>query len=47
VAGEGKEGLRKAQCGDYDVIVLDFDVAGMDGLSLLKRLRADGRNTHV
>ena len=47
VVGEGKEGLRKAQCGDYDVIVLDLMLPGMDGLSLLKRLRADGRNTHV
>jgi DNA-binding response OmpR family regulator len=47
VAGEGKEGLRKALCGDYDVIVLDLMLPGMDGLSLLKRLRADGRNTHV
>jgi DNA-binding response OmpR family regulator len=47
VAGEGKEGLRKAQCSDYDVIVLDLMLPGLDGLSLLKRLRGEGMNTHV
>jgi DNA-binding response OmpR family regulator len=47
VAGEGKEGFRKAQCGDYDVIVLDLMLPGMDGLSLLRRLREEGKNMHV
>jgi DNA-binding response OmpR family regulator len=47
VVGEGKEGLQKAQIGDYDVIVLDLMLPGMDGLTLLKRLREEGKNTHV
>jgi DNA-binding response OmpR family regulator len=32
---------------DYDVIILDLMLPGMDGLSLLKKLRAEGRQNHV
>ena len=45
--GDGKEGLWMAQSNDYDVIVLDLMLPGLDGLSILKRLRAGGRDTHV
>jgi two-component system OmpR family response regulator len=38
-AGEGREGLFKAQGSDYDAIVLDLMLPGMDGWSLLKELR--------
>jgi DNA-binding response OmpR family regulator len=47
VIGDGKDGFRKAQTGDYDVVVLYLMLPGMDGLTLLKRLREDGTNTHV
>ncbi len=47
VVGDGKEGLRWATACDYDVIVLDLMLPGLDGLSVLKRLRDEGRNTHV
>jgi DNA-binding response OmpR family regulator len=47
VAGNGPEGLWYAQSNDYDVIVLDVMLPGMDGLSVLRRLRDGGRNTHV
>ena len=47
VTGDGSEGLWLAEAGDYDVIVLDIMLPGLDGLSLLRRLRAGGRNTHV
>jgi len=45
--GDGQEGLWYAMGNDYDVIILDLMLPGMDGLSLLKRLRAEGRQNHV
>ncbi len=47
VAGNGPEGLWYAQSNDYDVIVLDVMLPGLDGLSVLRTLRNEGRNTHV
>ncbi len=38
-AGDGPEGLAKAQSGRFDLIVLDIGLPGMDGLQLCKRLR--------
>lgn len=45
--GDGDEGLWYALGEDYDAIVLDLMLPGLDGLSLLQRLRAEGRQTHV
>lgn len=45
--GDGAEGLWYAQGNDYDVIILDLMLPGMDGLSILKKLRAEGRQSHV
>ncbi len=47
VVGDGKDGLRLAQSADYDVIVLDLMIPGLDGLSVLRRLREEGQNTQV
>jgi DNA-binding response OmpR family regulator len=47
VTGDGEEGLWYATSNDYDVVVLDLMLPGMDGLSILKRLRVEGRPTHV
>jgi DNA-binding response OmpR family regulator len=47
VAGDGMTGLRSAEGNDYDVIVLDLMLPALDGLSLLRRLRAAGRQAHV
>jgi DNA-binding response OmpR family regulator len=44
---DGKEGLWLAQSNDYDVIVLDIMLPGLDGLSLLQKLRKQGKATHV
>ncbi|MEL6450441.1 MAG: response regulator transcription factor [Pseudomonadota bacterium] len=38
-AGDGAEGLRKAQSGRYDLIVLDIGLPEMDGLALCRALR--------
>jgi len=45
LAMDGEEGLRLALEGNHDVWVIDRMLPGRDGLSLLKRLRADGRDT--
>jgi DNA-binding response OmpR family regulator len=43
----GNDGLDYAMFKDYDVIVLDLMLPGMDGLTILKKLREHGRDTHV
>src|SRR5436190_14569123 len=40
VASEGTEGLEAAQYGEFDVLVLDVMLPGLDGLSIVRRLRA-------
>jgi len=45
--GDGREGLWYAMGNDYDGIILDLMVPGMDGLSILKALRAKGRQVPV
>jgi len=47
VAGDGKEGHAYAVAYDYDVIILDLMLPLMDGLTVLKKLRSGGSNTHV
>ena len=40
--GDGEEGLWYARSNDYDTIVLDIMLPGLDGLTVLKRLRQAG-----
>ncbi|MGH7145273.1 MAG: response regulator transcription factor [Planctomycetota bacterium] len=47
VAGDGKEGLLNAQANDYDVVVLDIMLPGLDGLNVLQALRAAERPARV
>lgn len=47
VASDGRDGLDFAKVQDYDVIVLDIMLPGMDGFALLSELRRVGRQTHV
>lgn len=46
-AFDGEEGDYKARTAEYDVIILDVMLPKEDGLSLLKRWRADGLSVHV
>src|SRR5215213_7835080 len=39
LAFEGKEGLDAAQANDFDAIILDVMLPGLDGFSIVKRLR--------
>jgi len=45
--GDGENGFAYAKHGGYDVIVLDLLLPRMDGLTLLRRLRAHGSDAHV
>lgn len=47
VVDDGREGLFQATDGGYDAIVVDRMLPGLDGLSLVKMLRAAGNATPV
>jgi len=47
VAGDGEDAWFRGDTEDYDLIVLDLGLPGMDGLAVLKRWRAAGRQTPV
>ncbi|MEI4473753.1 response regulator transcription factor [Frigidibacter sp. MR17.24] len=44
---EGREGLIRATTADYDVMVVDRMLPGLDGLSVVRTLRASGNLTPV
>ena len=44
---DGREGLFRATSGGYDVIILDRMLPGLDGLAILKAVRASGDTTPV
>jgi DNA-binding response OmpR family regulator len=47
VTGDGAEGLWYAESNSYDVIILDLMLPVMDGLTILDRLRKQGRPAPV
>ena len=46
-AGDGKQGLLLALDAEHDVLVVDRMLPGLDGLSIIRSLRAAGRTTPV
>jgi len=44
---DGQEGLWYATGNEYDVIILDLMLPGMDGLEILKKIRTQGQKSHV
>ncbi len=46
-AADGKEGLLLASTEEYDVLIIDRMLPGMDGLSIVKTLRASGKVTPI
>jgi DNA-binding response OmpR family regulator len=47
VTGDGEEGLWLARETEYDVIVLDIMLPRLDGLTLLRQVREQGRQTPI
>ncbi|MGA1238527.1 MAG: response regulator, partial [Limisphaerales bacterium] len=43
-AADGVTGLHLAVSNEYDAIILDLSLPGLDGLDVLGRLRNDARN---
>jgi len=41
MADDGIEGLNQAMKGDYDLVLLDLMLPGLDGLEICKRMRSD------
>lgn len=46
-AANGIEGAALTEQNSYDVLILDINMPGMDGLSLCEKLRAEGNDTPV
>jgi two-component system OmpR family response regulator len=46
-AADGREGLFMAAEGEYEVAIVDRMLPGLDGLSIVKRLRSEGGGTAV
>ena len=44
-AGDGVTGLHLAVTNDYDVIILDLGLPGIDGIDLCRRLRQDAQKS--
>jgi len=47
ISTDGEDGLHMARTNPYDLIVLDLMLPKVDGIEILKRLRADGHRTPV
>ena len=47
VTSDGPQGLDVAQYGEFDVLVLDVMLPGLDGFSIVRRLRAAGKSTPI
>lgn len=47
VANDGSEGYRTATADDYDVIILDIMLPGMNGYEVCRALRNDGNKTPI
>jgi two-component system copper resistance phosphate regulon response regulator CusR len=47
VAHDGIDGRRLATGGEYDVVLLDLMLPGIDGFGVLAAMRADGKRTPV
>lgn len=47
VASTGSEGLREAQGGDYDLILLDLILPEMDGFAILEALKGQAKKPVV
>ena len=47
VAGDGREGLAMFEAGDFDLLVLDIFMPGMDGLETMKLIHQQQPRTTI
>jgi len=47
VASKGKEGLELLNQSDYDVVLLDLKMAGIDGDEVMREIHSSGKNIKV
>jgi DNA-binding response OmpR family regulator len=47
IALDGLEGVDLGEAGNYDLIVLDLMLPGLDGIGVLRRIRSKGQNAPV
>jgi DNA-binding response OmpR family regulator len=47
IAGNGSDGLQLARTGDYDLVLLDVNLPGIDGFAFLRQLRANRSDVPV
>jgi DNA-binding response OmpR family regulator len=47
VTGDGEEGLFLIETNEYDAVILDLMLPGVDGLTILRKLRSQGNDTHI
>lgn len=46
-APDGEEALDKIGKGNYDIVLLDLKMPGMDGMEVLREMKAINKNPHV
>lgn len=46
-AADGEEGLREAAKSRPDLIILDMEMPGLDGIEVCSRLKAEERTRHI
>ncbi|MDP9039374.1 MAG: response regulator transcription factor [Acidobacteriota bacterium] len=46
-ANDGLDGVNLAECGHYDLMILDLMLPGMDGMAVVRRIRAGGNRTPI
>ncbi|WP_407048712.1 response regulator [Methyloraptor flagellatus] len=47
LAADGQEAWAKLTTGDYDIALIDIEMPGIDGYTLVERIRSDARLSHL